>query len=322
MNYHLYQNGWIGMANAKMSAENALILALLTNQKINFIHTGKIFNSEKRLSFFDLYDIDYDIVHNEYIQTQCVLPHDLHNTVVYKNQSPDEDFINGRSKIINLNDYNTFSTKDSNTLGFYSYMFCLDKHEKYDVEYFLRKTIKPKAIYEKEALRILKGLSSFNCIHTRRGDYLTVPNTKNNQIQAYDFLPILEHHFDNKLLLILSDEKDKSYFKLLDSKYQVRYIQDLVQGNYDSAEKGLIEMIVASYSNNFIGTLKSTFSAMIQRMRKQNGYNEDYKFLYSQDDNLVLENGKMIEREGKYPWNRVDLPQNLKDINFWTREWY
>ena len=322
MNYHLYENGNIGMCNALMSAENALILAFLSNQNINFIHSGKIFNSEKKLTFFDLYDINYNIVHNQYIQTETTLPYDLHNTVIYKNKIPDLEFINDRNKIINLKDYTTFSTKDSNTLGFYSYLFCLDKNEKYQIENFIQHCIKPKQKYEKEALRILKELPSFNCINVRRGDYLYIPNNKNNQVSVQDFLPVIEYHFDNKPLLVVSDETDKSYFKLLESKYQVKYIQDLIVGEYDTAERGLIALIVASYSANFIGTLKSTFSAIIQRYRKYNGYTEDYKFLYSQDDNLILQNGKMLEKVGKYNWNKVYLPQNLKEINFWIREWY
>lgn len=305
-----------------MSAENALILAFLSNQNINFIHSGYLFNSEKRLTLFDLYDFNYNIVHNQHIQTESILPYDLHNTVIYKNQIPDQDFLNGRNKIINLNHYKTFSAKNADTLGFYSYLFCLSNKEKYQVETFLKNTIKPKWKYEKVALDILKELPSFNCINVRRGDYLYIPNNKNGSVEVKDFLPVIEYHFDNKPLLIVSDETDKSYFKLLESKYQVKYIQDLIKGDFDSAEKGLIAMIVASYSNNFIGTLKSTFSAMIQRMRKQNGYSEDYKFLYSQQDDLILKNGKMLEKVGKYAWNKVYLPQNLKEINFWIREWY
>jgi hypothetical protein len=319
MNYHLYQNGHVGMVNCLMSAENALILALLSNQNINFVHSGKIFNSEKNLTLFDLYDIDYNIVHNQHIHTESILPYDLHDAVVYKNQIPDEEFVNGRSKIINLNDYTTFSTKDSNTLGFYSYMFCLDKHEKYQVENFIQHTIKPKQKYEKIALDILKELPSFNCIHIRRGDFLNDHNVS-RKIQVSDFINVIEHNFDNKKLLILSDDSDRNYFKEVENKYNVSYL-DKIDG-LDSAEQGLVAMIVASYSRNFIGTLKSTFSAMIQRMRKQNGFTEDYKFLYSQDDNLVLENGKMLEKVGKYAWNKVYLPQNLKEINFWIREWY
>jgi hypothetical protein len=319
MNYHLYQNGFIGSCNALMSAENALILALLSNQNINFINSGHLFNSEKRLTLFDLYDVDYNIVHNQHIYTESILPYDLQNTLVYKNQVPDEEFINGRSKIINLNDYTTFSTKDSNTLGFYSYMFCLDKYEKYQVENFIQHTIKPKQKYEKIALGILKGLPSFNCIHVRRGDFLNDYDIT-RKIQVSDFINVLEHNFDNKKLLILSDDSDRNYFKEIENKYDVCYL-DKIDG-LDSAEQGLVAMIVASYSANFIGTLKSTFSAVIQRMRKQNGFTEDYKFLYSQDDNLILENGKMLEKVGKYAWNKVYLPQNLKEINFWIREWY
>ena len=89
------------MSNALMSAENALILALLTNQKVSFIHSGYLFNSEKKLTLFDLYDVE-NVTHNQNIQTQNVLPYDLHNTVVYKNKIPDIEFLNDRTKVINL----------------------------------------------------------------------------------------------------------------------------------------------------------------------------------------------------------------------------
>lgn len=319
MNYHIYENGHVGMCNVLMSAENALILALLSNQNINFIHQGYLFNSEKKLTLFDLYDVNYNVVHNTYIQTESVLPYDLHDTVIYKGEFPNEDFINGRNKLINLKDYNTFSTKNSDTLGFYSYLFYLQNSG--EVHSFIKNVIKPKRKYEKIALDILKELPSFNCINVRRGDYLYIPNNRNNEIETKDFLPILEYHFDNKQLLVVSDETNKDYFKLLESKYQVKYIQDLIKGDLDTAERGLIALIVASYSSNFIGTLKSTFSAMIQRYRKYNGLTEDFKYLYSQDPNLILENGKMLEKVGKYSWNRLYLPQNLKEINFWIREY-
>lgn len=319
MNYHLYENGHVGMTNALMSAENALILALLSNQNINFINSGHLFNSEKHLTLFDLYDVDYNIVHNQHIHTESILPYDLQNTLVYKNQIPDEEFINERSKIINLNDYNTFSTRDSWTLSFYSYLFCLDKHEKYKVENFIQHAIKPKQKYEKIALDILKGLPSFNCIHIRRGDFLR-DHSVSRKIQVSDFINVLEHNFDNKKLLILTDDSDRNYFKEIENKYNVGYL-DKISG-LDTAEQGLVSMIVASYSANFIGTLKSTFSALIQRSRKYNGYTENYKFLYSQDDNLILENGKMLEKVGKYAWNKVYLPPNLKQSTNWIREWY
>ena len=71
--------------------------------------------------------------------------------------------------------------------------------------------------------------------------------------------------------------------------------------------------------------LKSGIDKLLFGM-KQNDviaiYGKPDKNYKDEDDNLILENGKMLEKVGKYAWNKVYLPQNLKEINFWIREWY
>jgi hypothetical protein len=321
MNYHLYEDGNIGMCNALMSVENALIIALLTNVNVNFIHSGKIFNSEKKLTIFDLYDFEHDISHNLPIKNLYKLQFDFHNTVICKDTYPTKEFMNGRKVVMNLNKFSEFETLNSNTLAFYSYLFCLSNDEKIKVFNFVKDKIKPKEKYNSVAMNIVKELYPFNCINPRRGDYLYIPNNKNGVVKSDDFLPVMKYHFDTKKVLIVSDETDKSYFSSLSNKFDLRFIQDYIPKDFDTAERGLIALIVASHSSEFIGTLKSTFSAIIQRYRKFNGFNENFKFLYSQQDDLILDKGRMIEKSGSFSWSRVQIPDSLKTISFWMREW-
>jgi hypothetical protein len=68
--------------------------------------------------------------------------------------------------------------------------------------------------------------------------------------------------------------------------------------------------------------MKSTFTAFIQRERLKNGFKEDFKYLYNQNDLIPFKDGKIIEeKEGLYSWNRLNLPKQIVDINFWFREW-
>lgn len=321
MNYHLYYSGNIGMANAMMSLENGLIMALLKNDRINFIHGGSLFNSEKNKTIFDLYDIDYDIVHNQKIIEKFKLPFDLHNSVIFKENTPNDNFINGRQKIINLNQISEFETYNWNTLGFYSYLFCFSDLEKEIVFKFIKNNIKPKKIYQDIANDIIAKIESFGCINVRRGDYLNIPNNKNSIIRCNDFLDVVKYNIKNNKLLIVSDEKDKNYFDCLNKEYNTLYIQDFIPKYLDSSEKGLVMMIVASYSESFIGTFKSTFSSMIQRLRRFNGFLDEYKFLYPQDDEMILINGFLSKKSGQYSWNKDILPNCYNDMLFWVKEW-
>lgn len=320
INYHLYENGSIGMCNALMSVENALIIALLKKTEVNFIHSGKIFNSEKGFNIFDLYDFDYHIYHNKENKLPK-LTFDLHNAVIYKDSYPNHSFINGRSNMINLNNIGDFETMNSNTLGFYSYLFCLSNNERNIVLNFIKKFIRPKQKYIDIAKQIISSIGEYNCIHVRRGDYLNIPNSNNNKVASKDFIGVMKGNFTDRNVLVVSDEIDRSYFEYLRNEYILKFIQDYLPSYLDSSEKGLVSMIVASYSKGFIGTLKSTFTAIIQRYRKFNGFKEDFRYLYSQHKDLKLENGRMLNKDGLYSWNRVIMPNELMNSAFWIREW-
>lgn len=336
LHYNLYNNGNVGMFNILMSVENALIIAKLTKRdKIIFYGKEKIFNSEKGLKIFDLFDVkyNYEICEENVVEESITsLPNDFFSAVLFYKETPSKDFINGRHHLIDLSFYENVEeirTLNSNTLSFYSYLFYLGGRREEIVD-FVKNAITPKDKYVKEAKYLVDAIIEtdtvgFNSIHLRRADYTLTKNTKNKSILAKDFLPLLEKYFSlDKILVIHTDEKDLEYFKDIVNVWQdnVYFLDENLVGE-DSAEKGLISALVASYSDDFIGTLFSTFTAFIQRYRLYNEKEEDFKFLFSQRDNLILVDGKFKEEisHGTQTWNRVKLPADLKQIAFWFREW-
>ena len=327
LHYQIYERGAVGMANILMSVENALIIAKLTNRdKIVFYCSQSLYNSTTGKTLFNLYDIhyNYELVKSDLIDNSIEsLSSDFHNSCIYYNDYPDNNFLNGRDRLINLAEYENkteFRTLNTNTLSFYSYLFYIkDQNLLSNIQEFIRTAVVPKRHYLYQANIILKDIISkygeFNSIAVRRGDYLYVDGTNNNNTTPQEFN--LNSIDKSKFLLIHTDETNVQYFETIGfSNYCC--IDNRI-ANQDPVEKGLISLIIASYSTNFIGTLFSTFTSYIQRYRMYNFKQEKFKFLYSQREDLILYNGEIQKTNNTYSWNQ--LPNSLKDMAFWVCEY-
>ena len=105
------------------------------------------------------------------------------------------------------------------------------------------------------------------------------------------------------LLLIHTDERDRQWFSpLLESEYRkILFCEDFISPHgLDGAESGLVSMMVASHSDDFIGTICSTFTSYINRMRMYNGKKEEFKFLFPMMNVPLDEKGRMVYRRGVY----------------------
>lgn len=323
LHYQIYQNGHIGMCNVLMSIENGLILGKLLNREVIFYHGAKLFNSEKNLRIDDLFDFkNCSFVVGNPPEGIPALNNDFHGTVItWKDDLPTPEFNNNRCKAIVLDDfleYEEIRTKDSNTLAFYSYLFNIKG--KKDLSWYLKDCIKPKEKYHEEIDRLINKYSPFYSVNVRRGDYLYIPNMKNVEMTQEKYLSKVKHLWDLQIL-IHTDEKNPEHFDQISKVL----IQNEISDDFDSAEKGLISMFIALASEDFIGTHYSTFSAMIQRWRLREGKNEEFKYLYSQEEGVKLdEKGRMIDN-GYAPngvlaptWARVN---QIQATAFWTREY-
>jgi hypothetical protein len=319
LHFQIYQNGHIGMCNILMSIENGLILGKLLDREVIFYHGAKLFNSEKNLRIDDLFDFkNCSFVVGNPPDNIPAFHHDFHGTVItWLDDLPTPEFNNNRSKTIVLDDYLPYPeirTKDSNTLAFYSYLFNIKG--KKDLAWYLKECIQPKEKYHDEIDRLINKYSPFVSLNVRRGDYLYIKGMKNVSMTQDHYLSIVNYNWDFQTILIHTDEKDPSVF----DKISNILIQNEISDEFDSAEKGLISMFIALASEDFIGTHYSTFSAMIQRWRLREGKNEEFKYLYSQEEGVRLdEYGRMIDNGYPAPtWGRVNQKQ---DIAFWTREY-
>ena len=228
------------------------------------------------------------------------------------------------------------------TLANYSHFFFLDEaHRGQLID--LMKRIRPKQPYVAAAERIAASLGSFNALHLRRGDFLSNELSKRGitrtiSVTGEEIVANLATRLArHDRLLICTDGSPQEelfgpimkYFReviFLDSYLRDNTsIADIVSGlpKQNEAVSALLTQLIASSSQIFVGTLFSTFTALIQRMRGLAG--RDPTFLYCYNDFVSpLVRFKDCQflpvDEGPYSWNRVRYPLS-PDAYSWFREW-
>lgn len=229
-------------------------------------------------------------------------------------------------------------------LGYYSYFFYLDDENRRAVYQMLTR-MTAKAPYAEFAKKVAADLGKFNAVHMRRGDFKVTYGVTVLDRHPWEAVEALDKHFKrDERLLICTDERDDPFFNDITSLWKDHifidhyildnYYQDfLALPQHDSIALAYLSQLIAAESEDFIGTMTSTFTAVIQRLRGNNGKAEVFKYLWNelpeQDERyergrhpvsecVPLENGVMMEEfEGPYSWNRYN-----KRINpSWMRDW-
>lgn len=148
-----------------------------------------------------------------------------------------------------------------------------------------------------------KQASEYHALHIRRNDFqfqeawLDMPEIAD---LIADVIP------EGSLVYISSDEQKRELFKPFTSKYRVKFLADFIKEGYLEGVNpnlyGMIEQIVASHADRFVGTWWSTFTGYINRMR---GYRAaDTRSWY-------------YPKNWKYEMQEFRSP----DASGWWREW-
>ncbi len=232
----------------------------------------------------------------------------------------------------------------ADTLGFYSYFFFLDDAHR-DFALSTLKRMQPKEPYAGLAAKVADDLGDFNAVHIRRGDFKTTMGKTVLGRTSREAIDAMDIHFSrDHLLVIVTDERDDPFIADVAATYSRHvFIDHHILENYrqefadlplhDSLALAFLSQLVAGRSKDFIGTMTSTFTAMIQRYRGSNGLNEPFKFLWNElpaadgtalpgrhppSTHIPLKNGVMVETgKGPFSWNRYS-----PDIEpTWMREW-
>lgn len=231
-----------------------------------------------------------------------------------------------------------------NNLCFYSYLFYLDDETRRST-YRMLARMQPKQPYAELARKVAADLGRFNAVHMRRGDFKVTYGVTVLDRQPWEAIEALDKHFSREqCLLICTDERDDPFFTELKAAWQDHvFIDHHILDHYgeefaalpqrDSLALAYLSQLVAAESQDFIGTMTSTFTSLIQRYRGNRGKPEPFKFLWNElpdpgerhergrhpvSDCVPLENGIMVEEfAGPYSWNRYNQRINPA----WMREW-
>lgn len=370
--HNVYRAGGAGLSNLIMSVELGVVIASLTDRVLvlkgnkspvaNIVQYDGLVRNTYPSRVTDLIDLgvpwmewDETFAARYVEKTICdVAPWEA---VFYypPNLSLDNDdfrsFARGRDRHVTIDDALEHvpaiaftGGKQANTLGYYSSFFYLDRAAQLTA-YDALKRMKPKEPISVFAERVAQSLGTFNAAHIRRGDFKQTIGVTTLERRPAEVIEALDQHFGrDELLVILTDEADDPFFDDIKATFGHHiFLDHHILENYhsefsdlpshDSIALAYISQLVAARSTDFIGTMTSTFTALIQRMRGNLGKEELFKYLWNElppegvklepgrheiGDDIQLINGVMKEdQSGPYSWNRVNSRLNLS----WMREW-
>jgi hypothetical protein len=249
-------------------------------------------------------------------------------------------FRNGRKYISTL-DVGTVCTHDLvvdvETLGMYSCFFYGAKSVRSDLIRILGR-VRPKAPYRNLAARIAKSLAPFNAIHIRRGDFCYVGQSpRAHNVTGKEILRNLVSRISghDRLLICTDSSCKQGWFAPLNRHFRdIVYLDRLILGSdrwctefralphHDDTVLGLVSQLVAAQAECFLGTLFSSFTALIQRSRGLAGKPE-FLFCYNDWDSKLVrfERCEFVPvQDGPFSWNRTLYPV-YPNVFSWFREW-
>lgn len=368
----VYRSGAAGLSNLIMSLELGVVAASLSGRLLvlkgnntpiaNIVQYGGLVRNTYPSRVTDLIDlgvpwINWDKAFGARHAAKDICDVPPWEAVFYypSHLSLDSDdfrsFAKGRNRFVTIDDeleqipaLAMSGGKNGHTLGFYSSFFYLDRTAQLRACDTLER-MKPKKEISEFADRVVDELGSFNAVHIRRGDFKVTKGVTTLERKPAEVIAALDHHFGrDELLVILTDEADDPFFDDIKTAFSHHIFLDhhILQNfhadfsdlpAHDSIALAYISQLVASRSQDFVGTMTSTFTALIQRMRGNLGKEELFKFLWNElpppgvklepgrhkiGDDIQLIKGVMVEdQEGPYSWNRVNHRLNVS----WMREW-
>ena len=370
--FSVYRNGRAGLSNTIMSVELGVVLARLTDRALilrgnntpaaNIVRYGDLLTNAHRSRVTDLVDLPVPWINAEAIKLSGFAPHEICDGPVWERVffypptlSTDTDdfaaFANRRPHFITVADelqsvpMLSFSGgRDMETLCFYSYLFYLDRAAQ-EQAFDALCGIRPRQELADFATRVANELAPFNAVHVRRGDFKKTFGVTTLDRKPGEAIELLDQHFSrDQRLVVLTDEADDPFFEdfratykdlvFLDHHILDHYRADFLDlPRHDSVALAFLSQLVAAESEGFIGSMMSTFTALIQRARGNRGKREPFLYLWNEmpdpgdklergrhriGASVPMDKGAMTEvADGPYSWNRFNERFNPA----WMREW-
>ncbi len=344
------------LTNVRMATEIATGLAFLTGRRLSLpfdqaippAPRSSIAESQKgrEATLLDLLELPVEIVHPDEWelladqQTEVVQWPDVGTAVCVcdAETDPDDpqlrDFANGRTRLLDPPRSGAAVLEiRGRLLSFYSYFFHGRPAKLRQLHAVLR-GVRPRQPYVALAARIASSLGSFNAVHVRRSD-LTIGIPAYGDVTPDEVAANVAAIFPTDELLVVCSEvdgRDELFDPIRKRFSRVVFANDLILSDHrdhffslprhEDNALGLVTQELASRASGFVGTIGSTFTAMIQRNRLLRDPNE--RFLFTADftpKGPTYRCGEFIEiAEGAYSWNRIGYAM-APEVLSWFREW-
>ncbi len=244
------------------------------------------------------------------------------------------DFANGRTVFVRPPDSDAPVVEiQGRPLSFYSYFFFASPALRRRLHGVIR-AVRPRRPYVELGARIARDLGRYNALHLRRSD-LTIGIPAYGEVTPEDVAQTAAAVLPTDQPLLVCSEVDgrDELFDPIRARFgDVVFANDVILGDHRDAffalprhednVLGLLTQEVAARADDFVGTIGSTFTAMIQRQRLLRDPNG--RFRYTADftpDGPVFRDGEFVEvTEGCYSWNRIGYAMS-PDVLAWFREW-
>ena len=112
--------------------------------------------------------------------------------------------------------------------------------------------------------------NNYNAIHVRRTDHTNLAKKKNKYTSNEMFFEFIDKNKDNKCIYIATDNQ-KTYNEFKDiykDNIKINYHNEINGLRKTSLKDAIIDLYMCVYANNFMGSGYSSFSGLINTIRK------------------------------------------------------
>ena len=221
--------------------------------------------------------------------------------------SDTEDFKNfqrGR-ELINLDCEDKFIHFPRNLFGhFYYHIYGDGPTQRNVIKEKIKNGVKYKQKYFDLSDRVKDTIGFYNSVHIRRNDFLSV-RSSTAVPQLTTLLDDIKNRIPNDLpLYIATDEKDKSLFDFLKENYKIYFLEDFYS-DLENYEKLMIDQIICSKSEIFLGSKFSTFSDYINVLRGYSGNKLDFHREGTNFNMPILKYDRFPWEVENYSWDKI-----------------
>lgn len=250
--------------------------------------------------------------------------------------TPIKDFFSlGREPLIReeLQNFELIEFGD-NSLVNASYFYFLDPSAKNSV----LNSIKINYLNELELIsdRISNELGAFNAIHLRLGDFLDFYDHDGFSVNIEKFRRSINTIFsenDFPILIATDDLEKKELFQQLIGDRQIKFIDELIFSDFERSFLDLeftdfnvlsvINQLICSNADQFIGTCRSTFTSIIHRLRQERYGKTEFDFFPDRRTERLMGSDLRMkpDQHGFFDWNRYSAFSEYYAYPCWMREW-